>query len=105
MSHFLTFVLVSHEDADVVRRVRELMGPYFTPEGAWLGCGKQGADGWAAEVKGAVAALRGPDGRGRGLPLLGLDSQAAARSSWRTAKLVRSSSSERASGASRQAQK
>ena len=35
MSHFLTFVLVGREDADVAPRVRELMGPYFAPEGVY----------------------------------------------------------------------
>lgn len=33
MSHFLTFVLVGREDADVVRRVDALMGPYFAADG------------------------------------------------------------------------
>ena len=35
MSHFLTFVLVGRGEADVARRVRELMGPYFAPEGVY----------------------------------------------------------------------
>ena len=33
MSHFLTFVFVAREEADVAGRVRELMGPYFAAEG------------------------------------------------------------------------
>ena len=33
MSHFLTFVLVGREDADVARRVDALLGPYFAPDG------------------------------------------------------------------------
>lgn len=35
MSHFLTFVLVAREDADVERKVRELMGLYFAPDGVY----------------------------------------------------------------------
>ena len=35
MSHFLTFVLVGRGEAEVARRVRELMGPYFAPEGVY----------------------------------------------------------------------
>jgi hypothetical protein len=35
MSHFLTFVLVAREGVDVARRVDELMGPYFAPDGVY----------------------------------------------------------------------
>lgn len=35
MSHFLTFVLIGREDADVVRRVDALIGPYFAPDGVY----------------------------------------------------------------------
>ena len=35
MSHFLTFVFVGRGEADVAGRVRELMGPYFAPEGVY----------------------------------------------------------------------
>lgn len=42
MSHFLTFVLVGRGEADVARRVRELMGPYFAPDGIYSS-GKPGA--------------------------------------------------------------
>ena len=33
MSHFLTFVLVGRGEGEVARRVRELLGPYFAPDG------------------------------------------------------------------------
>lgn len=33
MSHFLTFVFVAREETEVERRVRELMRPYFAPDG------------------------------------------------------------------------
>lgn len=39
MSHFLTFVLVGAGEGDVAGRVRELMGPYFAPEGVHAGGG------------------------------------------------------------------
>ena len=35
MSHFLTFVFVAREESDVERRVRELMGPHFAPDGVY----------------------------------------------------------------------
>ena len=35
MSHFLTFVFVGRGEADVAGRARELMGPYFAPEGLY----------------------------------------------------------------------
>lgn len=35
MSHFLTFVLVGRGEADVGARVRELMRPYFAPDGVY----------------------------------------------------------------------
>jgi hypothetical protein len=35
LSHFLTFVFVAREEADVERRVRELLGPYFAPDGVY----------------------------------------------------------------------
>jgi hypothetical protein len=35
LSHFLTFVLVGRGEADAARRVRELMGPYFAPDGLY----------------------------------------------------------------------
>jgi hypothetical protein len=35
VSHFLAFVFVSREYGDVARRVRELMGPYFAPDGVY----------------------------------------------------------------------
>ena len=36
MSHFLTFVFVTREESDVERNVRELMRPYFAPDGVYL---------------------------------------------------------------------
>lgn len=33
MSHFLTFVFIGREESEVERRMRELMGPYFAPDG------------------------------------------------------------------------
>lgn len=35
MSHFLTFVFVAREEADVERRVREALAPYFAAEGVY----------------------------------------------------------------------
>lgn len=35
MSHFLTFVLVAPGEADVARRAREMLEPYFAPEGLY----------------------------------------------------------------------
>lgn len=35
MSHFLTFVIVGREESDVAGRVRELMRPYFAPDGMY----------------------------------------------------------------------
>lgn len=39
MSHFLTFVLVGQGEADVAGRVRELMEPYFAPDGMYASGG------------------------------------------------------------------
>lgn len=33
MSHFLTFVLVAPAESDPARRARELLAPYFSPDG------------------------------------------------------------------------
>jgi hypothetical protein len=35
MSHFLTFVLVGRGETDAAEKARELMGPYFAPEGIY----------------------------------------------------------------------
>ena len=35
MSHFLTFVIVEAEATDAARRARELLAPYFAPDGPY----------------------------------------------------------------------
>jgi hypothetical protein len=57
VSHFLTFVIVEAEAADAARRAREMLAPYFAPDGLYPGGNP------SAKFDGCVIG-------GRGLPLL-----------------------------------